>query len=279
VAGGLLLLGLAIHAPVSAAPAPPVPTAPSLGGLLVAPTRIVFEGRLRNEELVLVNTGKQVSTYRIFFVQMRMNETGGMQELAEPPPGERLAASLVRYAPRQVTLQPNVAQTVRVQLRKPAELSDGEYRSHLVFRLVPPESPATSTGADAEGMSVALTPVYGVAIPVFVRHGATAATATLTDLKMVPSSQGPATLRLSMNRAGNASVYGNLRVLYVPPSGKEVQVALIKGIAVYSPNPLRRVELRLEPPAGMALRGGRLRVTYAAAEGRAVLASAEITVP
>ena len=44
------------------------------------------------------------------------------------------AADLVRYSPRQVELAPGEVQTVRIQIRKPEGLKDGEYHSHLVFQ-------------------------------------------------------------------------------------------------------------------------------------------------
>src|SRR5688572_28815630 len=50
----------------------------SVGDLMVSPTRVVLEGRKRNAELTLINTGSQRATYRISFIQMRMTDTGEM---------------------------------------------------------------------------------------------------------------------------------------------------------------------------------------------------------
>ena len=108
------------------------------GGLLVAPTRLVFEGRSRGGEVTLVNSGTETTTYRIEVIRLRMKEDGSFEDVVEPQAGERFANDLIRYSPRQVTLDPGVPQTVRVQLRLPAALEEGEYRSHLLFRAIPP---------------------------------------------------------------------------------------------------------------------------------------------
>ena len=159
------------------------------GDLLVAPTRVVFEGRQRTAEITLVNTAATAATYRITLVHLRMDEMGGTQEIeaGDTGPGELFADDLIRYSPRQVTLEPRMAQTVRLQLRLPADLAAGEYRSHLLFRAVPAVEPAaTAPREPATGLSIQLTPVYGVAIPLIVRHGETSAKAALSGLELVP---------------------------------------------------------------------------------------------
>lgn len=274
-------------APPAAPTAAPAPAdLPGIGDLLVAPTRVVFEGRVRAAELTLLNIGKQTATYRISFSHLRMTDTGELKEVETPEAGDRFADELVRYSPRQVTLDPNVAQTIRLQVRKPENLADGEYRSHLLFRAVPPESsqPATSVESTekATGYSIRLTPIYGVSIPVIVRSGATSVKAALSDLAVHPPEKpgDPATLEMKIRREGNQSVYGNLRVFFAPAAGKEQVVAVMNGVAVYTPNPERLVRIALQPPPGVTLAKGRLRVAFARAEQNGdVLASAETALP
>ena len=52
-------------------------------------------------------------------------------------------------------------------------------------------------------------------------------------------------------------------------------------MAVYTPNPLRRVKLALQPPAGLALARGTLRVTFRERPdaGGKLLAEAAIELP
>lgn len=257
------------------------------GDLLIAPTRIVFEGRQRSAEVTLVNTGAEAATYRVSFINMRMDEEGGTREITaeEALPGEQFSEELIRYSPRQVILEPRVAQTVRMQVRLPADLPPGEYRSHLLFRAVPPAA-VTPGGPDSPGeateLSVQLIPIYGVAIPVIVRHGETTATVTLSALELVESATaeaGPG-LRFSIRRAGNRSVHGDLTATFVPAAGEPVVVGRANGVAVYTPNPARHATMELHPPPGLLLQHGRLHLTYNQQDDEGTtLAEAELLVP
>ena len=285
-----LLLSSAVflaQVPTPANPAAAPPGLPGIGDLLVAPTRVVFEGRTRSAELTLVNIGKQAATYRISFTHFRMLENGDLKEVEQPAEGDTIADNLIRYSPRQVTLEPNVSQTIRLQVRKPESLADGEYRSHLLFRAVPQEGaiPANVVEADekkATGYSIRLTPIYGVSIPVIVRQGQTSVKASLADLSLQPPAKAgdPPILQFKIRREGNQSVYGNLQVTFVSSSGREQVVGTLNGLAVYTPIPDRIVRIALQPPPGIALEHGRLRVSYARAEQKGdLLAEAETALP
>lgn len=277
------------QAPAPAAtPAPP--SSPARGGagdLLVAPTRVVFEGRTRAADITLVNIGREPATYRISLYHLRMLENGEMKEIENPEEGAPWSDHLVRYAPRQVTLEPNVSQVVRLQLRLPASLSDGEYRSHLLFRAVPREEavPERSierpAGDDATGFSVRLTPIYGVSIPLIVRHGQTAATAALRNLSFQPArGEEPATATCELARTGNQSLYGNVTVTFFLSSGAPRVVGMMYGVAVYTPLAQRALRIPLQPPPGLALAGGRLEVSFARSEQNGErLASATLPLP
>jgi P pilus assembly chaperone PapD len=252
--------------------------------LLVAPTRVVFEGRLRTAEITLVNVGSSTATYRITFVHLRMSEEGGTQEIeaSGAEPGERFADELIRYSPRQVTLEPNVAQTVRMQLRKPEGLEPGEYRSHLLFRAIPSVGPDPKTAEDATAFSVRLTAIYGVSIPVIVRHGETSAQVTLSGLELVPPGGADATpaLRFRISRTGNQSIFGNLTATFVPAGGKASVLGLANGVAVYTPNPVRRAAIPLRAPPGVVLKNGRLHLAYTKQDkGNETIAEADLLVP
>ncbi len=273
--------------PAPVATPPPPPAGGGAGDLLVAPTRVVFEGRTRAAEITLVNIGREPATYRVSLYHLRMLESGEMKEIEAPDEGAPWSDDLVRYAPRQVTLAPNVSQVVRLQLRLPASLPDGEFRSHLLFRAVPREDamPERSiekpAGDNAKGFSVRLTPIYGVSIPLIVRHGPTAATAALRNVSFQPARGGePAFAACELARAGNQSVYGNLTVTYVPPTGAPRVVGMMNGVAVYTPLARRMLRIPLQPPPGLALSAGRLEVVFSRPEQNGErLASATLPLP
>lgn len=233
------------------------------GDLTVTPTRAVFENRTRSVQLALIHRGTAPATYRLSFIQMRMNDDGRLAEITAPEPEERFADSLIRYAPRQVTLEPGVAQTVRLLLRKPADLPPGEYRSHLLLRAVPVAGAGNveALAVDAGGIGIRLTPVYGVSIPVIVRHGDLAAETTVSDLALHVTEAGPE-VEFRVRRAGGRSLYGDVKVTYSPAAGEPVVVGQIKGLAVYVPNDGRTVRFVLTLPEGVALDRGRLEVSF-----------------
>ena len=85
----------------------------------------------------------------------------------------------------------------------------------------------------------------------------------------------------NFNRRGDRSVYGDVVVTFKPDAGEDTEVGVVRGVAVFTPNFTRILQISLRPPNGVALRGGRLHVAYRerADEGSAVLAEAEIPVP
>lgn len=243
-----------------------LPLRPTWADLMVAPTRIVFDKNQRAAQLDLINSGAETATYRISLVNRRMSETGEFSAIDSPGPGEQFAGELLRYSPRQVVLAPGVGQTVRISLRKPADLPAGEYRSHLIFEKIAAAKGRTSIetpDAPTGEVSVQLTMLAGLSIPVIVRHGETAANVTLAGLELLkPVAGQPATLAVLLQRSGNRSVYGDLGAMFTPQGGAAQEVGKAGGVAVYTPNPLRRVKLALQPPAGLVLAHGTLRVTF-----------------
>jgi P pilus assembly chaperone PapD len=250
-----------------------------IGSLLVAPTRVVFGGTRRTAEISLINTGNRAATYRISLIRLRMSDRGDVQEITEGRPGERFADALVRFSPQQVTLEPRVAQTVRIALRAPADLETGEYRSHLLFRELPSSGPPAGE-SKAEGVSIRLIPIFGVSIPVIVRHGALPSLLVLEGTRLVDSSPGEQALEVTLRREGGSSVYGNLDVAYLPARGGRVEVGRVQGVAVYTPNLSRLVRIPLHRLEAGALSRGRLEVTFVATDAvTPMVALAEIALP
>lgn len=259
---------------------------PALAELMLNPTRVVLGRNQRAAQVELINNSAEPATYRISLVNRRMTETGDIVAITEPAADERFADAMLSYSPRQVTLQPGTAQVVRLMVRRPEGLADGEYRSHLHFEKLPePGQLASSveTGAnDGKRIGVVLKTLVGVAIPVIVRQGESAATVTLSQLALAPQEPGKAPLlAFRIERAGNSSVYGDLSAVYTPRGGAAQVVGKAGGVAVYTPNPLRRAMLPLHLAAGAVLAGGELRLYYRERPeaGARLLAEAALALP
>lgn len=212
--------------------APLLPTAASaqagVGDLLVAPTRLVLDGR-RGAEVILNNIGDEPATYRISIEFRRMTEDGGLVDVKEPTREDLLARDMIIYAPRRITLAPREPQTIRVAVRPPKGLPDGEYRVHMLFRAIPPSKPVTAPQLPTKGLSFALTPIYGVTIPVIVRLGNLDVKAGISNVRL-EDKDGARHVALDVSRSGERSTFGEVRVL---KAGVEEPIAIQRAVAVY----------------------------------------------
>jgi hypothetical protein len=235
------------------------------GNLLITPRRVVFEGNKKSQELNLANIGKDTAKYVVSILDIRMTEDGTFQEITVPDSGQRFAEKFLRFFPRMVTLAPNEAQVVKIQLIKTNELVPGEYRSHVYFRAEPNMKPlgeATQPVKDSTTIAVKLIPVFGITIPVIIRVGESTASVSLSQLSMGMVNDTVPRLNLTFNRTGNMSVYGDLTVDYISPDGKISEVGGVKGIAVYTPNTVRYFHLDLMKIPGVNYHKGKLNVIY-----------------
>ena len=229
------------------------------GDLLVAPTRVILDGS-RGTEVVLNNIGSEPATYRISLEIKRMTAEGGLDEIAEEnvTPAERAALDMIAFSPRRVTLPPNQPQVVRVGVRLPEGTPPGEYRAHMLFRSVPDTAPASVEPKPAgEGVSIALTPIYGITIPVIVRVGDLGADATIGEAWVSDTQDGPA-FNFDLARSGNRSVYGDIEVTR---PGVPEPLLVARGIAVYPEVSARKVSLRVPEELAAKLKGP-VRIRY-----------------
>ncbi|SDH79270.1 fimbrial biogenesis chaperone [Roseospirillum parvum] len=263
----LLLAGLLVLAALVAASLRP---AAAQGNLSISPTRLVFEGRSRTAEAIVVNRGDAPAEYRVLLKEMRMSEDGDLVDLAPEEVPDHSAAAMIRYSPRSVTLGPGESQTIRLALRRSRDMADGEYRSHLLVQNVPPpdtgETVEQATGAEEGALTIRLTAIFGMSIPVIVRQGELSLGGAISQAGLLPPDPERADdprprLGLTIERQGARSLYADVEVYHQPPGGgEEVQVGLVRGLGVYVEIPHRATTLTLNPPEGTDLSAGSLRV-------------------
>ena len=233
------------------------------GNLLINPKRVIFDGQKRSQEINLANIGKDTARYVISFIQIRMKIDGSFEQITQADSGQNFADKYLRIFPRTVTLGPNEAQIVKVQLSQINKLLPGEYRSHLYFRALSEEKPLGEKVAEADsaGLSVRLTAIFGISIPVIIRLGESTARVSLSDLELESTSSQPI-LKARFNRTGNMSVYGNLTIEHISNDGKITRVGIVKGISVYTPNAIRDMKIKLDNEAGVNYHSGKLSIVY-----------------
>ena len=125
-------------------------------GLLVAPVKLDFGGRVRSGTFKIMNRDPVNVDYRISFAPLIEKDKG------------KDAKDWVRFSPRRIKLGPGEHQTVRVVVRKPADLAPGEYTARLLIQAIPP---ARKKGeGPSEQIQINLDIVYGISIPVNIKH-------------------------------------------------------------------------------------------------------------
>ena len=234
------------------------------GDLLITPNRVVFEGNKQKETIDLVNMGKDTATFSISFVQKNMKEDGSFVIAESTDTGQMFADTYLKIFPRRVTLAPGEPQTIMIQCRRKAGMLAGEYRSHLYFRSEKDYKPlgVKNPASDSTILSVQLIPVYGITIPVIIRSGSVRVSAALSDLKLDTETGTTQNLRLTINRAGNISIYGDIIIDYVPLQGKSYEIGTIKGVGVYTCINKRNISVKLNNTSGKPFINGVLKVRY-----------------
>lgn len=256
------------------------------GNLLITPRRVVFEQDKKTQELNLANTGTDTARYIISMVEMRMKEDGSFEQLALPDSGGHYATDYVRFFPHSVTLAPNEAQVVKMQVLRSAAMEEGEYRSHIYFRAVPQDKPLGEANgpADKSGIAVQLTPVFGISLPVIIRKGTSTTQVKIADvhyLTPTANNNNGSGVSMVLQRSGNMSVYGDVVVDFTPAGGKAVRVAEVRGVAVYTSTGIRRLLVNLDQARRSEFSNGTFHVSYISASQpavNAVLAQAELVI-
>ncbi len=234
------------------------------GDLLITPTRVVFDGNKQKEELNLVNIGKDTAIYTISFIQYDMKEDGSFLPVEKTDSGRMFADPYLRIFPRKVTLAPREPQVISLQCRRRPEMAPGEYRSHLYFRAEKNLNQLNldSQKTDSSQLKVQLIPIYGISIPIIIRAGSVQVSATLSDLKLENKQDSVQSLKLTINRTGNISVYGDFSIEFVPVSGKSFEVGNVKGVGVYTNINKRTINIKLARKTDAMLTNGKLKVKY-----------------
>ncbi|WP_321438013.1 hypothetical protein [uncultured Bacteroides sp.] len=234
------------------------------GNLLVTPVRVIFENGKMREDLNVSNIGRDTAVYMASFLHYTMLQDGSFRELAKTDTTIAFADDYLRIFPRRVTLAPNESQVIRVQFRKPADMKPGEYRSHLYFRAEKDVMPlgVKDPKIDSTKMAVRITPIFGISIPVIIRNGNLNMKIRLSDVSLSSVNDSVARLKVSINREGERSSYGNLKVTYVPDKGKSIEVGQANGIGVYTELKKRDFVMLLQLKNGLKLMSGKLVLRY-----------------
>lgn len=201
--------------------------------LLISPTRVVIDDRERSAKVIVMNTGDTVKTYRLNWTQNRGLSGGSYQELTEEETKNfPIASPMFRISPKQVTLAPGQKQIIKLLARRPKNLADGEYRSHLNFIILPDKE---KESAENELASIKLNILLSYSIPAILRQGKKDYAFAIQDTKLDIINNGKKTeVVVDISRSGLTSLYGNFKAYWTPEgSNNEVKVAELNSTKIY----------------------------------------------
>lgn len=227
--------------------------------LLITPTKITLMDADRTQEIILLNDGNERRSYRIEWSEKRVSETGDVKEMtAAESKDYPKSSSFIRFSPRQVTLNPGERQIVKLIVRRPQNLKDGDYRSYLSFIALPVSKPAQNNGATG----IQLNLLMSYSLPVLVRKGPSNVKVAIesTSLKFDQKS-GQGRVDVQLTRSGPSAAVGNLIAYWTPTNGSEQVVARINDMSIYP-----EVNRRIASPGWIVESfkpgNGKLRVVY-----------------
>ena len=168
---------------------------------------------------------------------------------------------------RLAGLAPDAYQTVRAIVRRPEGMPAGEYRSHIRVRLVNDDVDATPP---ADNQKIIVKANLVMIVPLIVRQGETSFAASLSSPKIIPAPGGGRMLELYIERTGNRSAEGDLKV-FQSQSGILKEIAAINGLPVYHETARRLVRIQLPASA----ENGQLTIRYQRQSGEAIEVLAE----
>lgn len=203
--------------------------------ILVAPTAVFIDHRVRTGELHLVNRGTAPEEVA---VELRFGypdvDSGGnayIHFFDSLPVGAPSAAGWVRAFPRRVVVPAGGQQLVRLLASPPPELADGEYWSRII---VTARQSAPSVLAADSGMRAQIDVEVRTIIALLYRKGAVRTGLVLNDFR-AGFEHDSLVVWMDLARTGNAAYLGTARVSLRAPRDPSVDEQWDTQLAVYTP--------------------------------------------
>ncbi len=236
--------------------------------LFVAPHRLVIDPTEKVEVLNVANKSEETHRYDLTLIDQVMNEEG---MTLRKDTFDYSAKRMIRFVPKRFTLKPGERQVVRVMVKRPDDLGDGDYHSHLLFREVPLsvqdkqalKKERAEQNADKK-VTFEIRALYGVAVPVIVQQGKVESGMNMLDASIVPATdKTPASLSVNFERTGNSEAAAQVSATFIK-NGTTEPVQIIEPVWVRIYREVGKVSRKIplkDLPEGVKLSGGKLVLT------------------
>ncbi|BBN81050.1 hypothetical protein PA25_10350 [Pseudoalteromonas sp. A25] len=219
--------------------------------LLISPTRIVFDERTRTAKVFIVNNSNERKTYRLDWQEKRAKAQGGYIDLPELT--DSSLSPMMRMSPSQLSLAPGERQVVKLAIRKPKDMKEQEYRSHLRFKALPNQKALSQ-----KQLGININMIMSYSIPVMYRAKQTAPTVNIENVAL----EKPNTINIDMKKQGSYSSFGKFEAWFIPDNGDEPQrIAVQSNTSIYAELGEARVALTTIDELNFKQKGV-IRVSY-----------------
>jgi hypothetical protein len=210
--------------------------------LQALPSRIHLSEEQKTAQVSLMNKGAKSARYRIDALPYRMKKDGSLEVLRDPTKAERSAVDFFRYSPRQVTVEPNSEQVVRLQLKWPEKgpekgpekdsvetPADADYYAYLSIEAVEEEDESNAIRPSANAQALPQEPP--TLIPVVVRRGTPELKVTLENFKTTVAPDKTISYSVDVVKTGTAILQADFVLLYfIEGVEKPTTVAQSNGV-------------------------------------------------
>lgn len=208
-------------------------------GVLVAPQAVFVDHRTRSGAIELYNPGTEpaevtVSALFGYPVTDSLGRTT-LYTTTAPDSSAPSAAAWVSAFPRRLTLAPRQRQTVRLLVRPPQNLPDGEYWTRLVVQAKGGRVEVAGPAEDS-GIQVGLTLEVRTIIALLYRKGTVSTGVALSGVRAELDGDSLA-VRARLERTGNAAYLGQVHGTLTDASGRTVKAFDVPTAVYYALEP------------------------------------------
>jgi hypothetical protein len=206
----------------------------SANAVLVLPKWLIIQDNQRAARVIVYNKSNVPKVVTFEWERRAINEEGKFVKLK---PGETVngyspADPYIKFSPRKVVLQPKQNQKIRLMVQRPADMKQGEYRSHFAVHEEKLETAKNkSEGLKKQGMKGTIELSISTSIPVLLRHGETTIDYKITRAEIV-KDEDLSHIDFTIENNSTRSIYGRVELECTYASG-EVITETIRGIRLY----------------------------------------------
>jgi fimbrial chaperone protein len=207
---------------------------PDAHATFISPKRVLIEEKQRAGQFNILNRTQETIVYRFDWERYSYSPDGLQNIVGDvgTSPGYQPADPYLQFSPRQVILKPGESQTIRILVRRPANLPQGEYRSNILIQPTPLEDAEKPEVMPEPGVQGMLKVRTNVSIPIMLRQGATTVNFEIAHAGFALDEKGRNSVDLRIANNSTRSLYMNPELDCVGADGT-VKTTMLSALRLF----------------------------------------------